>query len=191
MTEGQEQTPAYKGPSKAAQQAAAEEQQKAAKAAEGMAGQPVKPMEGAHKYRVFVSPQQKDTSFLVKPGTLVSFRDPNSPTGTRDVRRDGDIWAVFTGGYLVTSDSLVIAWAEAHPDICRDARDPRTAAWAALKERQMPAGNREALIEPSMDIDGIVFGDRSEALGTFAPQKSRVLSDALAAADEKEERERE
>lgn len=135
--------------------------------------------------RVFISPQHPNTSFLVKGGTLVTFRDPNSPTGKRDVSRDGDggdIWAEFHNGVLATDDPEVIAWCEAHGPyadlhvayhkekgtdprrcqvrvgLCCDASNPMAEAWAEFKSAQVPLANREATMPPGIDVDKILTG---------------------------------
>jgi len=132
--------------------------------------------------RVFISPQHPNTSFLVKGGTVVSFRDPNSPTGKRDVSRDGDIWAEFHNGVLATDDPEVIAWCEAHGPyadahvayhkekgtdprrcqvrvgLCCDASNPMAEAWAEFKAAQVPLANREATMPPGIDVDKILTG---------------------------------
>jgi len=155
-----------------------------AKAAEGMKaarkeGRVPDPIPGL---RVFISPQHPNTSFLIKAGTVISFRDPNSPTGKRDTAREGDIWAEFHSGVLATDDPEVIAWCEAHGPyadlhvayhkekgtdlrqcqaqvgLCCDASNPMAEAWAEFKSAQIPLANREATMPPGIDVDKILTG---------------------------------
>lgn len=90
-------------------------------------------------WRAFVSPEFPHAKFLVKPGPMVSFPDPNSEFGQRDVRRvdisnSADVtarrantvgevmekWAVFAGGVLTTDDPDIIKWCEEHDGFHRD-----------------------------------------------------------------------
>lgn len=171
------------------QQALAGQRAKVEQAAKRLGEQPVEPIEEEtrRKYRVFVAPIHKNARFLVKPGKLVQFRDPNSPTGTRDARRDGDVWAVFAGGVLVTDNPTIIAWCEKSTEICRDADDPRTEAWAMLKEGQVPTSTRDPLINPKLDVDQIVFRESDEPV--LAGAHSHLVESARKAAAEREARE--
>ena len=132
--------------------------------------------------RTFISPTQPNTQFLVKIGTLVQFRDPNSPSGTKDVRRDGDIWAEFHSGVCTSRVPEVIEWCEAHSGskedfmayhqrhgsdprndpvgygMCRDIRTPGVEGWAELKAQQIPLAHRDASISPNMDVDAMFAG---------------------------------
>ena len=132
--------------------------------------------------RVFISPQHPNTSFLIKAGVVMSFRDPNSPTGKRDTARDGDIFAEFHNGVLATDDPEVISWCEAHGPyedlhvtyhreketdprrcqarvgLCCDASNPMAEAWAEFKAAQVPLANREATMPPGIDVDKILTG---------------------------------
>jgi hypothetical protein len=144
------------------------------------AGKKLPPLEST--VRVFICPQEPNTRYLVKAGTVVSFRDPNSPTGKRDAQREGDIWAEFIEGVLATDDPEVIAWCEAHsvdealhqvyhrergqnirncpikPGLCCDATHPMAEIWADMKSAQMPLANREATMPPGTEVDKLLTG---------------------------------
>ena len=156
----------------------------AAKAAEGIKaarkeGRVPDPIPGL---RVFICPQHPNTSFLIKAGVVLSFKDPNSPTGRRDTAREGDIFADFHNGVLATDDPEVIAWCEAHGPyedahvvyhrekgtnprqcqarvgLCCDASNEMAEAWAEFKSAQIPLANREATMPPGIDVDKILTG---------------------------------
>jgi len=114
-------------------------------------------------YRTFIAPIEKNTRFLAKAGEVVWFRDQTAPLGRRDISREGDVTVQFTNGILTTKDPDIIEWCEANPDICRDAADPRTKVWADLKERQIATASREPLLERSLDVDELVYGDPARA----------------------------
>lgn len=68
--------------------------------------------------------------------------------------REGDIWVKFVEGVLNTDVPEVIAWANAHPKICRRTSDPMTKGWATIKEAQARRSWREPLMTSSdMDAD--------------------------------------
>jgi len=141
------------------------------------AGKGPPPLRGV---RVFICPQQPNSLFLVKAGTVISFRDPNSPTGKRDASREGDIWAEFIEGVLSSDDPEVIAWCEAHSvdealhqvyhrergqkscpiktGLCCDAAHPMAEIWADMKSAQMPLANREATMPPGTEVDKLLTG---------------------------------
>jgi len=160
----QEERELYAGPDVDERKAAEESTAAIREAAEGLKGQPVEamPKEERQGKRVFVAPIEKNTKYLVKAGTMVRFRDPNSPTGMRDAAREGDIWAQFSNGVLVTDIPEVIAWCLGNKDICRPADDPRTAAWAQLKERQVPTAERESQLDPGFDVEATIFGEETD-----------------------------
>jgi len=130
--------------------------------------------------RVFICPQQPNSLFLVKAGTVISFRDPNSPTGKRDASREGDIWAEFIEGVLASDDPEVIAWCEAHSvdealhqvyhrergqkscpiktGLCCDAAHPMAEIWADMKSAQIPLANREPTMPPGTEVDKLLTG---------------------------------
>ncbi len=133
--------------------------------------------------RIFVSPLEPNTTFLVKPGKMLSFPDPNSPRGKKDMEREGDVWAEFHSGICATRDDEVIEWCEAHSGdadlhtlyhskmaedgtkrvsarecgvdvgLCRDIDWPATPGWAELKSLQMPTARRGASLPATMDVD--------------------------------------
>ncbi len=95
------------------------------------------------------------------------------------LRRDGDIFADFTEGVLVTKDPQVIAWCEANPQICRDAADPRTRMWVQLKNMQTQTPSRDVTLDPTIDIDEELFPEGFD----LTPRKDDVSGDdAIAAA---------
>ena len=134
--------------------------------------------------RVFLSPKEPNTTFLVEAGKMISFRDPNSPTGQRDARRDGDVFARFVSGVLATDDPVVIEWCEGHgPDaaahkeyhrkvgtdartcqagvgLCCDAQDEQAEVWAEFKSAQVPTATREATMPTGIDVDTILTGGK-------------------------------
>lgn len=109
--------------------------------------------EAASKIRTFVSPLHPNTRFLVRAGEVQQVRDPNSPTGMRDMLRQGDKWAVFSSGILQTDDPEIIAWAESHPEICRDVNDRLTPLWVQLEEARTPKAWRDATLDPTVSLD--------------------------------------
>ena len=189
---------------KEAQEKAEEARAVQQKAADGMqagaaSGQRDAPEGGL---RVFIAPQEPNTSFLVRVGKVISFRDPGSPTGKRDTAREGDVKASFHGGILATSDPIVIAWCEAHgPDedlhkayhkdrgetarscraghgICCDATDPQAEVWAEFKAAQIPTAGRDATMPPGVDIDGVLQGRQIK--GRTGGEGSRLIDAARA-----------
>jgi len=153
----------YEGPRTEERQAAEEATQAVTASAKELAGQPITtmPEEVRQGKVVFVAPVEKNTRFLVKAGKMVRFRDPNSPSGYRDAAREGDIWAQFSNGVLVTDVPEVIAWCLENKEICRPADDPRTAAWAQLKEKQVPTAESPPQIDPGFDVEGTIFGEET------------------------------
>jgi hypothetical protein len=106
--------------------------------------------------RVFVAPAYPNMRVLVKQGKLIQAPSPDGP---RDIRREGDVWAKFVGGILVTDDPDVIAWCEAHHDVCRDAYDPKTEVWVALVQAQRETATSEAKLPPGLDVEKLLEGD--------------------------------
>ncbi len=160
--------------------------------------------------RTFLSPTEPNTQFLVRPGKLISFPDPNSPTGRRDSHRDGDIWATFSGGVCVSRDPIIIEWLEAHAgdrdawlayharygsnpredsvpyNLCRDIRTENVEAWAEMKALQVPTSRRAATLSPGLDVDK-VFGSGRGVMnrdGNSAGQALVAAGEATAAAEE-------
>lgn len=110
----------------------------------------------------YVAPVEKNTRFLVKPGTPLTVNDPNSPRGKRMYEREGDVWVEFTAGICVLTkgeDDEKIAWCDAHPEICRSAADPMTEAWVYMKEMQIATANRDATLPASIDVEALLRGD--------------------------------
>lgn len=106
-------------------------------------------------YRVLTNP--KDT----KP---VSFPDKDSPRGQKMVERDNDIFLEFRDGMVILDpndeeDAVRIAWCEANPEICRNARDPMTEPWAAMKEAQTAYAHRDPVLSPSMNVEAALRGE--------------------------------
>ncbi len=122
----------------------------------------------------FACKEYANKRFLVTPGKVATFPlQPGMPPGITPVgRRDGDIWAQFVNGVLVTDDADVIAFCLAHPQVCRDANDVRTPGWAALKELQVKLNNREVALPKDMDVDSMMYPEGVD----------QVVGDALATA---------
>lgn len=133
--------------------------------------------------RVFVSPRYKNYKKLIhrgKPtvvyaGTSTPFIPGSGQPGGTEIRRIGDVFAQFVGGVMVIDPStedgrLILEWAESHPQECRDAMNPGTEIWAALKEGQLNLANKEPSIPTNIDIDRVLRGD----YGGFAENDSIV-----------------
>ncbi len=138
----------------------------------------------AQGYRTFVAAKQfENHKFLVVVGTnIVAAPHAGTPIGVQPiVRREGDVWARFTNGVLVTNEDKVISWCEEHPKMCRDAADPRTGPWATLKEMQTQTPSREVTLENSFDVDAAIFPDIPEEQEAFA----RAASAASESGDKK------
>ncbi len=92
-----------------------------------------------------------NSRWLVRPGKVVATAVPAGvTTGIIPlVKRDGDIWAKFVNGVMVTEDPIVIKWCGENTDICRRSDDPMTKGWATLKNLQARKANREQLVDPS------------------------------------------
>jgi hypothetical protein len=120
----------------------------------------------------FVAAAEHATSdWLVEAGKLVKAPIPAGSTSgiVPLVRRDGDVWAKFSNGVLVTKDPKVIKWCDEHSKICRRSSDPVTKGWATLKELEARKANREKLLDASeMNADetfppGLVDNLREQA----------------------------
>lgn len=114
----------------------------------------------------FVAPVQRWYRVLVNPNNTkpVSFPDKDSPRGQKMVERDNDVFLEFKDGIAVldpndAEDILRIEWCEAHEDVCRNANDPMTEAWASMKEAQTATAQRDPILPPSMDINAALRGD--------------------------------
>lgn len=124
--------------------------------------------------RAFVSPGRVKGSYMIRPGKLTAcYKGTSIPyvAGTSanngtEMRRVGDIKAVFQGNVLIVDPStpegkVIEAWAEAHPEICRDAASPETEIWVAFKQGQQNLAGRAPSIPTNMDIDKVLRGDYS------------------------------
>ncbi|KKN83855.1 hypothetical protein LCGC14_0295080 [marine sediment metagenome] len=100
--------------------------------------------------------EHANSKFLVKAGVVIKApMTANTPLGMTPLSsREGDVWAKFVNGVMVTDDPLVIKWCSERPAICRRSDDPLTKSWATIKDLQTKKANRELLIDPSaMDAD--------------------------------------
>lgn len=116
----------------------------------------------AEAYKTFVSAEEfHNTRFLAHPGEAV--RAPILAGSTSGIvpliTREGDLFAEFHSGVLVTKVPEVIAWCQKHPSVCRDATDPRTPGWATLKAMQASKANREAALGQEINVDAMAFPD--------------------------------
>lgn len=126
--------------------------------------------------------EHSNSAHLVEAGTLVKTAlAPGNTSGIVPlVTREGDVWAKFINGVLVTDDSKVIAWCDEHTKICRRTTDPATKGWATLKDLSARKANREQLIDPSeMNADdtfpvGMVDNLRAEAAKAGSPGSDLV-----------------
>jgi hypothetical protein len=131
-------------------------------AGHALEGEDIPPIAGTEKFRAFVAAKAyANYQVLVKEGTPVKL--PPSAMVTAGVegtlRRDGDIYARFRNGVLVTDVPEIIEWCLKHPDICQDADDPRAAAWASLKAGQTKTATSEATTDPGLDVTSLIFPD--------------------------------
>jgi len=108
---------------------------------------------------VFVSPEYRRGKFLVKPGPEV---DEKLADGRTIKVRPDDLIARFSDGILATDDEDIIAWAEGHPEICRDVDDPETAIWVSLVEIKLEKSNQAAQLPPELDINKLLKGDPTQ-----------------------------
>lgn len=140
-------------------------------------------------YRTFVAAREHSQGrFLVKPGKLVTIAPlPGSTPGILPaITREGDVWASFSGGVLTTNDERVIAWCENHPKVCRDATNPTTPGWAALKDLQARVATRDVTLPPDVDVDAMF--DFPEALGqSSGGEDARALVEGARTSQEKRE----
>lgn len=127
-------------------------------AATMLAQEPVAPPpEELSKFQSFVAAREyANATFLVQPGKPVPL-PPAFAAGSSIqplARREGDIWAKFAGGVLVTDNPVVVKWCEEHPKVCRSSDDPMTKGWATVKDMQARLSNRDALVDASqLDAD--------------------------------------
>lgn len=122
----------------------------------------------------FISPSAKTYRKLVKPGRVTACYPgtqlpiiPGAPSQNGvDMTRVGDIWATFSGGMLIVGPQdengvEIIEWASSHPDVCRDAMDPSTETWAAMRGSQLNMADREPSLPTNIDVDAVLRGDFS------------------------------
>lgn len=118
------------------------------------------PPEELRRMKSFVSAREHaNASFLVKAGIPTPL--PAAFAAGSSVqplaRREGDKWAHFVGGILVTDDPDIIAWCEIHPKVCRDSANPMTKVWATIKDMQARLSNRDPMVDQSqLDADETV-----------------------------------
>ena len=115
--------------------------------------------------RAFVFPLHINFKQLVRAGTEPSFELQARNPGTYS-RRFGDVWLHVQGGILIIDPdteegALQLEWCEANPSICRDAMEPQTEIWAALKEAQTPTPRKEPSLPQNIDVDKVMAGDMS------------------------------
>jgi hypothetical protein len=127
--------------------------------------------------RAFACPQKPNSEWLVQVGKVAQIRDPNSPTGYRDHRRDGDVKIKFRGGLWYSADPKVadeqtliddkvrIAWCEQHPETARDVEDPMTPIWFDIKKGQMATSRSEPAFSQGIDVDAALAGDMDKLVG--------------------------
>jgi len=116
------------------------------------------------RYVAYIAPVAKNRRFLVAAGAVLAFPDKDSPVGRKMVEREGDVWIQFRDGLVVLDREdpnfqVLNTWCESRPDICRNAMDPMTEAWAAMKEGQLDLRHRDAVIAKSLDVDAVLKGD--------------------------------
>lgn len=148
------------------------------------AGESIETHPEAKEYRTFVAAEEHhNTRFLAQAGTPV--KAPVLAGSTSGIipliTREGDIFAEFTSGVLVTKVPEVITWCEAHPQVCRDATDPRTPSWATLKAMQVSKANREAALGREIDVDAMAFPELPGIDGAV-PSGGDVGTQAVASA---------
>lgn len=123
--------------------------------------------------KAFVSPMRVKGSYMVKPGVLTVVYpgtnqpvQPGAPATHLEMRRLGDVKAVFQGNVLIVDPStpdgkLIYDWAMRHPEICRDAENAETEIWAAFKQGQLNLAGREPSIPVNINVDKVMAGDYS------------------------------
>lgn len=145
--------------------------------------------------KVFCSPSKRDGYIMVRPGQLaVVYAGTNTPvvpgapaTNGTETKRVGDIKARFAGSLLIIDPNtvegqVVLEWAERHPDICRDAMDPSTDVWMAMKESQLNTAVREPSMPTNIDVDAVLRGDLSgfQERGSVAARARSLLASGTA-----------
>ena len=120
------------------------------------------------EYKSFVAAREyANATFLAVAGKPVPL-PPAFAAGSSIqplARRDGDKWAKFVGGILVTNDPDIISWCIGHPQVCRDSDDKMTKGWATIKDMQARLSNRDALVDASqLDADETFPPNMAETL---------------------------
>lgn len=121
------------------------------------------------------SDEHANSRWLVKPGDAIKTAIPAGvTTGIIPlVKREGDIWAKFVNGVMVTDVPEVIEWCSKNTDKCRRSDDPMTKGWATLKSLQARRANREQLVDPSeMNADEAFPADLAEHIAQAAKSGS-------------------
>lgn len=124
--------------------------------------------------RAFVSYSKVNATVLVRVGkTTLVYQGTRMPVvpgavhpGGTEIRRVGDIRLQFAGGVAIIDPSteegqVQLAWAESHPEQCRDAMDPDSETWAALKRAQLNLADREPSLPGNINVDNVLKGDFS------------------------------
>ena len=140
-------------------------------------------------WAVFVAPVQRNTRYLVNPTErrIHSIVDPNSPTGKRQMSTDNDVWLEFRDGICIFDTRTVdgekrLAWAQSHPEVCRNIDDPMTAAWVQMKEAQTPTSRKDNSLPTGLDVDALLRGDaRAQRSGNATADRARRAADAARA----------
>lgn len=130
------------------------------------------PVELPDGERRFVAPKYRGGKFLAKAGTVVEVPSPRGPWAKE---RKGDIWVDFKSGNGIfsTTDPEAIAWCEAHPDVCRDAFDPKTPAWVAVVEATLETATQTARLPANTDVDALLRGEVSGLGGSDLVRRAR------------------
>ena len=123
----------------------------------------------APRARGFSSPSKPNFRKLIKIGTVRRTPDPNSPTGMKDMAREGDIMIEFTNGFwqggLSEDDDVRIAWCEAQaalPDATlMDIMDPQCKVWTSLKKGQQTTGRKDPTVAPDINVSAAMRGEGS------------------------------
>lgn len=145
--------------------------------------------------RVFVSPREPNTKFLVERG-------PDLKPGENPLMQQ-DIFASFNAGICETTDEKVIAWLEAHvalvPEevheqfhlardeepnhcgnrgVCMDAGSEQVGFWADQEGRKLNLANREAQLPSGYNVEAALQG--RDPMAAVAPGDT-ILSRAQGA----------
>ncbi len=121
------------------------------------------------RVRGFSCPGAPNMRKLIKVGTVRSTPDPASPTGRKDMARDGDILIEFINGFwqggLSEDDDARIAWCESQASLAdpmvMDIMDPQCKVWTALKKGQQKTGRADPTVAPGINISAAMRGEAS------------------------------